>query len=1293
MWSTRLLLILLFVGFLFAPGGVGAQPLAENTFETGTQGWTTDGPEAEHVSSGGRPGGYLEVEDSENVWYWEAPSDFFVTGTGAYNGALRFELKQSGTTALDAGGEDVVLEGESTTLTFELPRLPTADWTAYRVSLRPGTGWMVQSTGEPANDIQIRNVLNSLQAVRIRGNYWAEEGAVGLDNVRLQAAQTIERWVDPSQTYLHTNPVDDQARSAIAINLANVGLSPGDEIVLEQRGEYDYNPATQESTIKSQLLAVFSGSDNLTGASDLDRIPDAIPTNQDGFDTSGSLPESDIPEDFLVGGNVVEIPSGATHLFLSPYDGTFGDNEDSDQNFRLRILKPSPPSGLQVQDATSSVTLNWSASAFSTVSQYRVYRDTVPIDSAAGPGAVTAIASPTQSNYDDQSPTTGETYHYRVTAVDASGYESSFSWEVRATPGPTPSPPSNVRATVDGDSSVVVQWQSVADASKYRLYRDTAPITDGPGPRTPVDSTLSGDTDYVDTGLTPGNTYYYRITSVDTDGNESEYSAEVTARPPLSTIARPDVAVVAQADTTTVEVLANDLPGRASTLDSTTLQVIEAPGHGETRVDNDAGTIEYVHDGTDTFDDTFTYVVEDGKGREAFAQVALSIKPVALFAERDTIRMGRGQVDAIGPTARFSFMSAGDTSATGLSLTVGNQADYSVIEDTGEETLQPGGTRTVRVGFEPDEVGRGQTTSVTLSTKTGIASTVVLMGTGIDAQVDLSAEGGVATRGKPVDVAVTPLGPFEPTSRRLYARPSGGAYQELEDPSQIPSSLVTPKGVDFYLTLTDGDVSIVLPEGSEGASRRAPFHLPVQFDELTAPLSLDPQSYRMVSIPARVPIKQMLQKSYGGYNSSEWRVLRWMPSDGTYREFPDLDSLQAGMGFWLVTSGGRPFTLKEGTSVDASTPRQVVLKSGWNQVGTPFNFSVPWDTIQTASGLSDAQIDGPVGYRPNEGYQLGRSVLKPWESYFVFNATGRRDTLVVPPVGTGSQKGTRASTGPVALSGSRLWTTSSSTESQSEGGEARVSSKRAADRPFTLRVTARSKEGTAGRVWLGLREEADKGRDAFDFARPPSIRQPIRLSVQEEVRGRSVPHAGSFRPPEGEGQAWTLVLERPAKQTGAARSVRLQLQAEGALPSGQKQYLLDLDGQRRLVSGDLLSLKPGDRRRLKVIVGTRTFAEKKSDGISLKSYENALRGNAPNPFSGETTLTYVLEEETTVTLEVYNVLGQRVRTLVQERRDAGVHRVRWNGHNRYGEPAGSGVYFYRITAGDFQKTRKMVLVR
>jgi flagellar hook assembly protein FlgD len=94
------------------------------------------------------------------------------------------------------------------------------------------------------------------------------------------------------------------------------------------------------------------------------------------------------------------------------------------------------------------------------------------------------------------------------------------------------------------------------------------------------------------------------------------------------------------------------------------------------------------------------------------------------------------------------------------------------------------------------------------------------------------------------------------------------------------------------------------------------------------------------------------------------------------------------------------------------------------------------------------------------------------------------------------------------------------------------------------------------------------------------------------------------------------------------------------------------------------------------------------------AYANRLDQNYPNPFNPTTTIEYSIAETGFVSLKVYDVAGQLVRTIVDEVQSPGqVRPVRWNGLNDRGHSVSSGVYFYKLTAADFTKTRKMVLLK
>jgi len=91
--------------------------------------------------------------------------------------------------------------------------------------------------------------------------------------------------------------------------------------------------------------------------------------------------------------------------------------------------------------------------------------------------------------------------------------------------------------------------------------------------------------------------------------------------------------------------------------------------------------------------------------------------------------------------------------------------------------------------------------------------------------------------------------------------------------------------------------------------------------------------------------------------------------------------------------------------------------------------------------------------------------------------------------------------------------------------------------------------------------------------------------------------------------------------------------------------------------------------------------------------EFALLQNFPNPFNPETTLKYNLAEGANVSLRIYNIVGQVVRTLVAERQAAGRYQVKWNGTDDRGAAVSSGIYFYELSAGKFRDANRLMLLK
>ena len=105
-----------------------------------------------------------------------------------------------------------------------------------------------------------------------------------------------------------------------------------------------------------------------------------------------------------------------------------------------------------------------------------------------------------------------------------------------------------------------------------------------------------------------------------------------------------------------------------------------------------------------------------------------------------------------------------------------------------------------------------------------------------------------------------------------------------------------------------------------------------------------------------------------------------------------------------------------------------------------------------------------------------------------------------------------------------------------------------------------------------------------------------------------------------------------------------------------------------------------------------TVGEKRID-ISIVPAVFALHQNYPNPFNPVTEIQFDVPTESHVTLTIYNIMGQEVRTLSNSTLEAGFHSIRWDGTNESGELISTGVYFYRLTSPSFTSTKKMLMVK
>ena len=630
----------------------------------------------------------------------------------------------------------------------------------------------------------------------------------------------------------------------------------------------------------------------------------------------------------------------------------------------------------------------------------------------------------------------------------------------------------------------------------------------------------------------------------------------------------------------------------------------------------------------------------------------------------------------VGTPSGEQTVTANNTGNVELNLQiriVGNDADaFSIVRGGSGGFLNPGDPpREIVLQYTATRSGP-QTAELQIQWNSA-TTFVALSGSGVEVILPPPQPSGPAEVGQALAVRVGVPEGFTPTSQQLFFRRGGeAAYQQVDLTGAadgglegaIPAEFVTERGLEYYVRLSDDDVAVTFPESNPEAN---PVVQRVEIPLIDAGGVFQPGVYRMISAPLEVVVTTIqLRDDYGPFDPTQWRALQWDARLGRYveagsGELIDEEGIQPGLSAWLITRSGDGFDVENGRSTDTSGPFTLDVPEGEHQIGNPFAFPVAVSSIANIGSLQ-----GPFFYDGTE-YLLGQTVLMPWEGYFFINASGEEVTISVPPVETvaAPKQGQQADLFP--------------------------------DADFMLQLRA---ELPALRLrdtqnFLGFAEEATARPHAFNLGEPPPIGNHLRLSIVEGERR----YVSYFKPASEEGQRWdldvTTVLE--GVRGFEAQIVEVALVEHGPRPERFDFYIFDRDFGRVLpVEGGVFRVdltRSHPVRHLSVILGTTAFAEAHSEGASLTPVAFFLDQNYPNPFNPETVIRYGLDQQSPVVLTIYDMLGRRVRTLVEAEQTSGRHEAVWDGLDDAGRPAASGLYVYQLRAGAFIASRKMLLLR
>lgn len=427
------------------------------------------------------------------------------------------------------------------------------------------------------------------------------------------------------------------------------------------------------------------------------------------------------------------------------------------------------------------------------------------------------------------------------------------------------------------------------------------------------------------------------------------------------------------------------------------------------------------------------------------------------------------------------------------------------------------------------------------------------------------------------------------------------------------------------------------------------------------------EAYQLISIPYTFADSSVvtLFKDLGPPNEVVWRMFgKWDEKKGAYGEFPkDFKTIRRGEGYWLITKV--PTTINFGTTEVKGSEEDftIVLRPGYNMIGNPFPYEVSW-----ANSFKEDSVENILWFYDGK-FDTTTSTMLPFKGYFVKNR-GKTEKLV------------RISSEPI---------TTTSSLSKNEPFV------RLEPNEWKLQISAVSKKSSDVHNYVGMLESAANGVDQFDFSEPPASPTDY-LSLA--IRGSSEKLAADYRAISRNGQFWDITLASGITNT----SVTLSLNKIGTLPSDFKIFILDKKKERvydvtQSLSHTLTLEKKEYGRELRLIIGTQKFVEANTDGIPIVPLDYTLYQNYPNPFNLSTSIRYSIAHSSDVKLEIFNMLGQRVKLLVHEYQQIGTYLVEWDGTDDGGNIVATGVYYYRLEAisndgsPKFINVKKMTLIK
>jgi hypothetical protein len=457
----------------------------------------------------------------------------------------------------------------------------------------------------------------------------------------------------------------------------------------------------------------------------------------------------------------------------------------------------------------------------------------------------------------------------------------------------------------------------------------------------------------------------------------------------------------------------------------------------------------------------------------------------------------------------------------------------------------------------------------------------------------------------------------------------------------IEGQQVTERGLEYFLLAYHGWTSTFYPEERENK----PEYIYVNIPSWQFPYNTQKKVYQMISIPMTTSgqdLGDLFEDDLGTYDNSQYRFFD-CENGVDYTEILKLDkSLPPGKAIWLITKSPKLLSVSNAQSVRSDQNYAIQLREGWNMISTPFAFPILWNNV--SQNLALRYYDGTDW--------LFESLMEPSKGYAVYCS---QDTIVeVPPI----------------------------------ENPALLSFKKASFLPFELdwyvQISVAADHFKDQYNYVGASSFTTPLRDCYDYQEPLPIGNFVSLYITSKDYGGKF--STDFRQAGENGYLFDLEV------TSNVQGLKsIEMNAEN-LPSHYDWMVISQEtGLNYRKETIQLTQSPANYT---LIIGTDSFlAEFEMEYLQIPS-DFRLYQNYPNPFNPITSICYQLPQQSEVTIEIFNILGQRIKTLQQnEIKEAGYYQISWDGTGDTGEKVASGIYILQLRTNNYHQSIKMMIQR